>query len=57
MGKNYAKKGVEAWWGFLAGAIVIIIVVVLFLIFYGQIKGGGESVIGDIMKKLGEWMK
>ena len=32
------KRGVEAWWGFLAGALIIIAVVIFLLIFFGKIK-------------------
>ena len=48
------KKAVEAWWGFLAGAIIIIVVVLFFLVFFGHIKLGGESAIKGITDKLGQ---
>ena len=51
------KKGVEAWWGFLAGALIIIAVVIFLLVLYGKIKIGGESVIAGIGEKLSQIFK
>ncbi|MCX6774776.1 MAG: hypothetical protein NTY99_01655 [DPANN group archaeon] len=49
------RKGVEAWWGFLAGAIIIIAVVFFLLIFFGKIKGvslNSVNIIGSNLTKL-----
>jgi choline-glycine betaine transporter len=51
------KKAVEAWWGFLAGAIIVIAVVFFFLVLYGKIKIGGESAVFSITDKLGNMFK
>lgn len=51
------KKAVEAWWGFLAGAIIVIVVVLFFLVFYGKIKIGGESAVSGITDRLGQLFK
>jgi succinate dehydrogenase hydrophobic anchor subunit len=51
------KKGVEAWWGFLAGAIIVIVVAIVLLVFYGKIKIGGESAVLGIFDKLGQMFR
>jgi len=51
------KKGVEAWWGFLAGAIIVIVVVILVVLLYYQIKGGSQNVLSSLITKLGDWFK
>lgn len=55
--KNKNKKGVEAWWGFLAGALIAIAVAILILVLYGKIKIGGESAIQTIGDKIGQIFK
>lgn len=47
-----SKRAVEAWWGFLAGAIIVIAVVVFLLLLYGNIKGASLASIGGIGEKL-----
>jgi hypothetical protein len=47
------RKAVEAWWGFLAGAIVVIVVAILVIALYLQIKSGGESSLKGIADQLG----
>jgi len=51
------QKGVEAWWGFLAGAIIVIVVVILVVLLYSQIKGGSQNVLSSLITKLGDWFK
>jgi succinate dehydrogenase hydrophobic anchor subunit len=51
------KKGVEAWWGFLAAAIIVIVVVIVLLALFGKIKIGGESAIAGITQTLGGMFK
>lgn len=55
--KTKNKKGVEAWWGFLAAAIIVIVVVVFFLVLTGKIKIGGEAAVSSIMDKLSNMFK
>lgn len=57
MATSKNKRAVEAWWGFLVGAIIAIIVALFLLVFYGKIKIGGESVVSGIMDKLGQLFK
>jgi hypothetical protein len=52
-----SNKGVEAWWGFLAGAIIAIAVGIGFLILTGKIKLGTTSTISWIGDKIGEIFK
>jgi len=47
-----SRKGVEAWWGFLAGAIIIIAVVIVLLVLYGNIKIASLSSVNWIGEKL-----
>jgi len=54
---TFSKRGVEAWWGFLAGAIIIIAVVVIMLILYGNIKGASLTSVGGIGDKLANIFK
>ncbi|MGB9675343.1 MAG: hypothetical protein ACP5IJ_01950 [Candidatus Nanoarchaeia archaeon] len=51
------KKGVEAWWGFMIGAIIVAIVVVLLILLYLQIKSGSENVATSLIRKLADWFK
>ncbi len=51
------KKAVEAWWGFLAGAIIVLVVVIVMLVLFGKIKVGGEGAISGIMDSLGNIFK
>jgi succinate dehydrogenase hydrophobic anchor subunit len=49
------KRGVEAWWGFLAGALIIIAVVIFLLVLFAKIKGvsmGSVSSIGQNLSHL-----
>lgn len=55
--KNRNKKGVEAWWGFLAGAIIVIAVVVILLILFGNIKSASLASVGGIGEKLANIFK
>jgi hypothetical protein len=34
----FGKRGVEAWWGFLAGALIIIVVVIVMIAWYAKVK-------------------
>ena len=51
------KRAVEAWWGFLAGAIIVLVVVIVMLVLFGKIKVGGDNAIGGIMGSLGSIFK
>ena len=55
--KSKNKKGVEAWWGFLAAAIIVIVVVIFLLVYFGKIKVAGESTVSGIMDRLGNMFK
>lgn len=51
------KKAVEAWWGFLAGALIAIVVAILVLVLTGKIKIGSETAIQSIGDKIGQIFK
>jgi len=51
------KKGVEAWWGFLAGALIIAAVIVLLFILYKDIKIASLMQVGKLGDKLGGLFK
>jgi hypothetical protein len=55
--KNKNKKGVEAWWGFLAGAIIVIAIVVVLLVLYGKIKIASLASVSGIGEKLANIFK
>ncbi len=46
------KKGTEAWWGFLAGALIIIAVVIILLVYFVKVKGVGLSSVSSIGNSL-----
>ncbi|HKZ49806.1 MAG TPA: hypothetical protein VJ110_02275 [Candidatus Nanoarchaeia archaeon] len=57
MALSMNKKGVEAWWGFLAGAIIAIVVVIIVIALYLQIRAGGEASLLGIADQLSNLFK
>jgi len=55
--KSKNKKAVEAWWGFLVGAIIAIVIALFLLVFYKKIDVGGQSALSGIVDKLGQMLK
>jgi succinate dehydrogenase hydrophobic anchor subunit len=51
------KRGIEAWWGFLAGALIIIAVVIFLLILFGKIKVASMSSVSSIGQNLSHLFK
>ena len=56
-GSRVNKKGVEAWWGFLAGALIVIAVVVVLLIWFVKVKGVSLGSVGLMGEKLSNIFK